>query len=226
MLWRHFESVAELERALAVELRAAAVAPANGHPVGLMLSGGTTPLGVYRRLAAAAIPAPDALHVLYTDDRVVPAESPDSNYGNSRALLGALGVSGARVLRVASELGLTGATAAYERDLAAFFARGGQVRLGLLGMGADGHTCSLFNLADAARRDTLALAVPQQAGFDRVSVTGAVLVRASRLIIAAPGASKAAALQRLRRDPASVPTGLAVAGHPAVELWTDVVVDL
>jgi len=79
-----FQARAELDAALAERLGRALSAPGA---TAIMLAGGTTPLPAYRTLAAAALRHDDRLHVLFSDERYVPADSPASNFHQARALL-------------------------------------------------------------------------------------------------------------------------------------------
>jgi 6-phosphogluconolactonase/glucosamine-6-phosphate isomerase/deaminase len=96
------------------------------------------------------------------------------------------------------------------------------VPLGLLGLGADGHTASLFNLQDAGRRDgRLAVPVVKTEKPDRISVTPTFLRKIDKIIILATGAEKKKRIQTLLAKPGTIPAGVALADHPDVEIWTD-----
>jgi 6-phosphogluconolactonase/glucosamine-6-phosphate isomerase/deaminase len=150
---RRFLSRAELEAALEERLRLAitrpggAVAGAAGArgAVAVMLSGGSTPLPAYRSVAARP-PRPAAgLKILFSDDRYVPSTENASNYHQSLALIEALALPESSVLRVRTELPLEKAAEDYEQRLDALLGEDTHFTLGLLGLGADGHTASLFN---------------------------------------------------------------------------------
>src|SRR5258708_19599431 len=155
---RRFPSRAALDAAL--EQRLGQAISANGASA-IMLSGGTTPLPAYRSLARNPLPHDDGLHVLFSDDRYVPSEADASNYHQARALLDALALPASSVARVRTELPLDEAAADYERQLAALLNSGVRIGLGLLGLGADGHTASLFGAA-ALERARGHLAIPVQ----------------------------------------------------------------
>ena len=217
---RRFASRAALESALEERLARFIAAPGAG---ALMLSGGTTPLPAYRALASRArLPRNPQLHVLFSDDRYVPADSPASNYRQIEPLLAALALPPAAVLRVRTELPLEAAAADYERRLRSLLGAEGRIRLGLLGLGADGHTASLFRAPDLERaRGRLALAVHRPDGRDAVSVTPLLLERVTDLIFVVAGADKRTALEALlARSPNSV-AYRAVGGCPAIEVWSD-----
>jgi 6-phosphogluconolactonase/glucosamine-6-phosphate isomerase/deaminase len=96
------------------------------------------------------------------------------------------------------------------------------VRLGLLGLGADGHTASLFKSADLeAARGHLAIAVQRPDGRAAVSVTPDFLAQVEEIVFVVAGADKTPALQRLNaRDP-TLTAWCAVEHCTRVEVWAD-----
>ena len=223
MKTRSFETRAALGAALEDRLAQALTVPvAGGAGSVVMLSGGSTPIPAYLNLAQRGLRAAPGLTLLFSDDRYVPSDSDQSNYHQSRPLFDALGLKQEQVLRIRTELPLAAAVADSEQRLAALLAGDRRIGLGLLGLGADGHTCSLFgpqDLAHAAGR--LAVAVHRPDGRDAVSVTPAVLERVDQLVFVVAGADKRKALAALlARDP-GLTAWSAVSGCPAVEVWAD-----
>jgi 6-phosphogluconolactonase len=212
-----FASRSTLDAALAERLARAIAAPG---PSAIMLSGGNTPLPAYRALSARSPAHDERLRILFSDDRYVPADSGKSNYHASRPLLDALALPAHAVLRVRTELPLEEAAADYERQLAALTAAGVPVRLGLLGLGADGHTASLFSAADIERaRGRLAIAVQRPDGMSGVTVTPQFLAGVAETLFVVAGGGKREALSAFAaRDPA-VTAWRAVQDCPRVELW-------
>jgi 6-phosphogluconolactonase len=218
---RRFDSRAALEAALEERLARAIAAPSA---TGLMLSGGTTPLPVYGALSKR----PEVAHggaglcILFSDDRYVPADSPSSNYHQAQPLLAALALPPAAVLRVRTELPLEDAAGDYARQLAALLRSGTRIGLGLLGLGADGHTASLFGAADLERaRGQLAIAVHRPDGLSAVSVTPELLAQVSEPVFVVAGADKRDAVARLIAEDPQLTAWRAVAGCARVELWVD-----
>jgi 6-phosphogluconolactonase len=216
---RRFPSRAALDAALEERLtRAIAAAGASA----IMLSGGTTPLPAYRALGSRPLPHDEGLRVLFSDDRYVPADSEKSNYHQSRPLLDALALPPAAVLRVRTELPLEAAARDYERSLAALIAANVPVDLGLLGLGADGHTASLFSVADLERaRGRLAIAVHRPDGMSAVSVTPEFLARIGEVLFVVAGSGKREALRRLAAQEPDLTAWRAVQGCARVQLWME-----
>jgi len=213
---RRFPSRAALDAALAQRLGQAVCA--NGASA-IMLSGGTTPLPAYRALARGPLPH-DRLHILFSDERYAPSDSDASNYHQSRPLLDALALPAIAVARVRTELPLDEAAADYERQLAALLDSGVRIGLGLLGLGADGHTASLFGAADLERaRGHLAIAVHRPDGMSAVSVTPDLLARVEEPVFVVAGSGKHDAIQALTAQDPNLTAWRAVQGCPRVQLW-------
>jgi len=220
LVTRLFDARADLESALAERLARAVGAP--GTTAAHMLSGGGTPLPAYRALAARPPPRNPQLHVLFSDERYVPADSPASNYRHIEPLLAALALPAAAVLRVRTELTLEDAARDYERQLAALLESGLRIGLGLLGLGADGHTASLFSAADIERgRGRLAVAVQRPDGLSAVSVTAELLAQVEEPLFVVAGADKREAVRSLLAQDPNLTAWRAVAGCARVELWVD-----
>ena len=214
---RRFASRAALDAALGQRLGQAI--GANGASA-IMLSGGTTPLPAYRALARAPLPHDERLHILFCDDRYVPSDSDASNYHQTRALLDAVALPAASVVRVRTELPLEEAAGDYERQLATLLNAGVRIGLGLLGLGADGHTASLFGAVDLERsRGHWAIAVHRPDGMSAVSVTPDFLSRVEEPVFVVAGSGKHDAVQALVAQDAKSTAWRAVQGCARVELW-------
>jgi 6-phosphogluconolactonase/glucosamine-6-phosphate isomerase/deaminase len=177
-------------------------------------------MAAYRALATQPLRHDDRLHVLFSDERYVPADSAASNYFQSRALLDVLALPPEALLRVHTELPLEAAAAEYERELATLLSSGVHVALGLLGLGAEGHTASLFSAADLERaRGRYAIAVKRPDGMSAVSVTPEFLatVREPVFVVAGPG--KEDAVRALKAQDKNLIGWRAVQGCGDVELW-------
>lgn len=216
---RRFASNAEFDAALVERLQAALTGPAAANTA-VMLSGGRTPLPAYRETAIRKpVPAP-GLHVFFSDDRYVPASSDSSNYHQSRLLVDALALPEAAMLRVRTELPLEQAAADYEQRLGSMLKSGVRITLGLLGLGADGHTASLFNANNLEQaRGRLAIAVQRPDGLQGVSVTPEVLSKVEQPLFLVSGADKHAIVEEFLKSDSKLTARLAVAGCPKAEIW-------
>lgn len=193
---------------------------ARKKPFLVLLPGGNTPRPIYERVAREPVELDPNLHIAVTDERHVSPSDPQSNIGTLLPMLEALGlpekgrlcVHPARPLREAADL--------YDEQLDHFTTSGGALELALLGLGADGHTCSLFTSEDLERgQDRWAIPVEREGGMNRISVTQKLLARAHRIVFLAAGEDKRDIAGRLVHDPESIIAGRAVAGADRVELW-------
>ena len=214
---RTFSSHAALDTALTERLGRALTARGAS---AVMLAGGTTPMAAYRTLARQPVVHDDRLHVLFSDERYVPADSGASNYHQSRPLLDALALPPESLLRVRTELPLDEAAAAYDAALTTLLSSGIHIGLGLLGLGADGHTASLFTPGDIERaRGRYAIPVQRPDGMSAVSVTPELLATVREPVFVVAGAGKEDAVRALLAQDKSLVAWRAVHGCADVELW-------
>jgi 6-phosphogluconolactonase len=177
------------------------------------LAGGKTPEGVYSRLADTGLlrsKVPwELVQVFWGDERHVPPDHPESNYRMARqALLDRVPIDSSHVWRIKGEYeDAVRAADEYERDLRGVFeiAPGAFPRfdLVLLGMGADGHTASLFPATAAlSEREHLAVANHvKRLHTDRITLTVPVLNNAREVAFFVGGADKADALKAVLEGP-------------------------
>lgn len=173
-----------LAEALAQRLRARHEA---GQALRLALAGGQSPEAAYRRLGGMPLPW-TALRLGFGDERVGPGEGEGSNWAMARAAFGAQACAQAQWRRFAD----SEAEEAHLREA-------GPYPLVLLGLGADGHTASLFP-GEAALQDRTRLALDARGPEpwpDRRSLGPRALAEAGEVWVAVSGASKAEVVARL-----------------------------
>lgn len=215
---RQFESRESLDAALAERFKQ--VFEISGSAV--MLSGGKTPQQVYERVAGQLLKPARELQVLYSDERYVASNSAASNYYSSLPLLNALALPEDNILRVRTELPLEAATLDYERRLQLLLNSTARIQLGLLGLGTDGHTASLFSEADLDNaRGRLAISVRRPDGMDAITVTPQFLAHIKQLIFLVAGADKRAILAAFIASDSTLIAARAISGCQNVEVWCD-----
>lgn len=161
-------------------------------PRTVALAGGRTPLALYERLAA--LPYDWAsLEVFFGDERCVPPDHPDSNFRMASETL--LSRVPARVHRMRGE---TCDAAGYEEELRAVFGQGPPTfDLVFLGMGADGHTASLFPGHPALEETGRLVVKVERPDNPRLTLTLPVLSSSALAVFLVSGEDKRGALRRL-----------------------------
>ena len=165
----------------------------------LAVSGGSTPLPLFRLLASKGYSSKidwGRVHLFWADERCVPPVHKDSNFGAANdALLSKVPIPKDNVHRIMGELPPDEAARAYEAELLRYFNRDGLPRfdLVLLGLGADGHTASLFPGSDALKeRDRLAVSVyVEKLKSHRVTLTLPVINNTANVVFLVTGREKA-----------------------------------
>ncbi len=221
------EDPAELARVAAEEIdgRARAAIAARG-AFHVALAGGSTPRELYAVLARSPSADFGRWVVWFGDERCVAPDDDRSNFRMARLAL----LEPAHVPREhwhpisAWERTPDEAARAYEAELRAALGPEPRLDLALLGLGADGHTASLFPASPVLEERTrLVAAVPAQAGrqLARVSLTVSAFRAARGLIFLVAGAEKRAALREVLSGGASglcLPARILSAAH-ADCLW-------
>jgi len=157
------------------------------------LAGGNTPRAVYQALSQIRLPW-DRVEIYFGDERAVPPSDQQSNYRMAcETLLGAVPIPPAQVHRITAERADLDAVA---NDYAALLPD--RLDLIVLGIGADGHTASLFPgspALDERVRKVVVVDAPKPP-HRRLTMTPPVIESAQVLIVLAEGAAKAAAVAR------------------------------
>ncbi|MGQ0812216.1 MAG: 6-phosphogluconolactonase [Nitrospiraceae bacterium] len=169
----------------------------------LALSGGTTPKILYATLAGPEFSKRldwSRVAFFFGDERCVPPDHPDSNFGMADAtLFQPLGISSGHIFRMNGEDSRPEEAARqYEatlrKELRAAAPAWPVFDLLLLGMGEDGHVASLFPETRALEeRSRLVVTNPAPQGTMRLTMTLGVINHAGNVLLLVTGKNKAGA---------------------------------
>ena len=190
----------------------------NRQRFSVALAGGSTPKALYTLLATDAFRSRldwCSTHVFWGDERCLPSDHADSNYRMAReALLDHVPLPASNVHRMEGGDEPEAAAAQYERTLRVFFSESdsaeserlqqpGHFDLVLLGMGADGHTASIFpgTVAVCERERWVVAHRVAQLGVWRITLTPVVLNAARGVIFLVSGRNKADRLREVLTRP-------------------------
>jgi len=211
------------EAALRVVLQAQREALERSGQFHIALAGGSTPRRLYQLLASSGDAEFSNWHVYFGDERWVPADHPDNNARMAtQALLDRVAIPRSQVHAIDTTSGAPDRAAqlyslTLRRRLASQPGAVPRLDLALLGLGADGHTASLFPGSSALTAAAGALVVatwaPAVRGW-RVTMTSAVLNAARAVVFLVSGSDKAEALAGVLGDGG---TALALDAVPATE---------
>ena len=168
------------------------------------LAGGSTPRKLYLRLSTEPFRSSidwSKVVFFFGDERNVPPDSADSNFRMANeTLLRPLGVPHRQIFRWRTEIGDPNAAAReYEQKLHDHINTfGSGLDVVLLGLGADGHTASLFPHSSALSECERAAVANWVEAFDdyRLTITFSIINGASSVIFLISGAEKAPAVAK------------------------------
>ncbi len=165
------------------------------------LSGGSTPRNLFSVLASAPYEGQvpwESVHLIWGDERCVPPDHPDSNYGMA-AGTGLLDRPFAAFHRMPGELDPEEGASRYEEILRGL-GGGGELPLdiALNGMGEDGHTASLFpGSSGLDEGERWVVATEEHGAHRRLTLTLPAFRQARRILFLVTGAGKAQAAHRV-----------------------------
>ena len=188
------------------------------------LSGGATALIFLGALRNATVDWRKII-LFWADERAVPPDDPDSNYGLAeRMLLSPLAARAPRAIRMPAEANLDQAAIWYDDALATEL-DDGPLDLAILGVGEDGHVCSLFPGHPGLKQDerrTVAIEDAPKPPARRLSLTLRYVLQTKRIWLVAVGSRKLPVLQAaINKTSSSTPLDLLMRNGKDVTVFTD-----
>ena len=182
-------------------------------PFRMALSGGTTPVSAYRRLARLPGLPWDKVDLFLSDERFVPPDHHHSNYRMVRETLLADGAVQPRKLFAIPTDGTPDSAATRYDEMLRQQYGAGELEAGvplfhltLLGLGDDGHTASLLPGQPVLQeRGAWAAAVPKGRDEPRITLTYPALESSTLILFLVSGTAKREALVQARKG--QLPTG-------------------
>ena len=173
----------------------------------IAVSGGSTPKLMFEAMAAAEFDW-SRVHVFWVDERCVPPDHADSNFGmTTRAWLDSVDLDLDQVHRIEGEWQAQQAAGDYVADIRRFFKleEDALPRFDVvhLGMGPDSHTASLFpgeDLIDDRRGIASSVYAASKKSY-RVTLLPGVLLNAAETVFLVAGSDKAEPLREVFQEP-------------------------
>lgn len=180
-------------------------------PVHISLSGGSTPKMLFKLLATEAYATSiqwQNLHFWWGDERCVAPDDAESNYGEANALLfSQVNLPAENIHRIRGEDEPNAEAERFAKEMAEVIPTENGTPVFdwiLLGVGADGHTASLFpGQTDYQDANLSVLASHPESGQIRVSKTAKVLEAAKRISYLVLGAGKVDIVNEIHTTPAN-----------------------
>ncbi|KHA59375.1 6-phosphogluconolactonase [Vibrio variabilis] len=180
-------------------------------PVHISLSGGSTPKMLFKLLATEAYATSiqwQNLHFWWGDERCVAPDDAESNYGEANALLfSQVNLPAENIHRIRGEDEPKAEADRFAKEMAEVIPTENGTPVFdwiLLGVGADGHTASLFpGQTDYQDENLSVLASHPESGQIRVSKTAKVLEAAKRISYLVLGAGKVDIVNEIHTTPAN-----------------------
>lgn len=172
----------------------------------LVLSGGSTPVPLYRLLADSDLTW-ERIHLFWGDERFVPHDHEDSNYGAARrVLIDQLDIPEGNVHPWPILASPEASAEAYSDILQSTLGPDNVFDVTLLGLGADGHTASLFPGTGTVHAQGLTVASrPEGISTQRLSLTARALSDSRTVLWLVSGTDKLPALRDLLAEEAPGP---------------------
>ena len=189
------------------------------------LSGGATAMIFLTAMRAANVDW-KRITLFWADERAVPPDDPESNYGLAeRMLLSPLGAKAPRAIRMPADTSHLGQAALWYDDALATELNGGPLDLAILGVGEDGHICSLFPGHQALLVEDLRAVAVEDAPKPpprRLSLTLRYVLQTKKIWVIAIGPRKLPVLRAaINKTSRSTPLDLLMRQAKDVTVFTD-----
>ncbi|MDA9557128.1 6-phosphogluconolactonase [Vibrio sp.] len=202
-----FDTAEQVVSTLADELKAYSEL---NRPVHISLSGGSTPKMLFKLLSADQYATSiqwSNLHFWWGDERCVAPDDAESNYGEANQLLfSQVAIPAENIHRILGENEAESEAVRFANEMADVIPKDNDTPVFdwiLLGVGADGHTASLFpGQTDYNDNNLSVVASHPESGQLRVSKTAKVLEAAKRISYLVLGAGKIDIVKEIHTTPA------------------------
>jgi 6-phosphogluconolactonase len=178
------------------------------------LSGGSTPQAIYQRISHIHNFDWSKVFLFWSDERSVPPEHPESNYGNAMKYFSSLPIPKNQIFRMVAETNIEKNAIDYEEKIRHYTGKH-LFDLVMLGIGEDGHTASLFpNTKALTVTDRLVVAnhVPQK-NTTRMTFTFPCLNESANIAVYALGKNKEEIVPKILKAPI-------ISEYPASQIGT------
>lgn len=211
-----YPTIGELAEEFAGEIIAKINASANqDNAFKIMLSGGNTPKLLFGFLAklSSKVKNWEHVHFYWGDERCVPPDDPESNYGMAKEeLLDKIQIPKANIHRIFGENDPDLEASRYAGEISNIPV----FDLIMLGMGDDGHTVSIFpnNLGLMNSSKLCEIGIHPKTGQKRITITGKVINNAKVVAFLITGKNKAGIIAEIFSKTGSYLTYPASCIHP------------
>ena len=217
MTLKTFESYAELKKNL-MDL----LIDSMKSPISIMLSGGKTPYETYNEIAKVKPKIHEKCRFFLSDERYVARDSTKNNAYNLSNMLFELQCN-KNFVPVNTSLEINHACIDYSEKIKVL----PTTKIGLLGIGQDGHTAGIFSNKEALSFDKkLTFVTKRPDEMLGISVSNYFIQNVEKIILVAISNAKKKILEVLFNDPSSIPAGIIFNKHQNIEVWTDVKLDI
>jgi len=177
----------------------------------IALSGGSTPELLFSVLGDHFSRSVnwEIVHFFWGDERCVPPDDPESNFGMvQRSLFRKIGIPASNLHRIRGESDPSGEALRYSLEVEEHTTKkyGWPVfDLIILGLGEDGHTASIFpsNVTLLESENICEVAIHPASGQKRITLTGRVLNNAVRVAFLVTGSKKAGIVEKILKSQSS-----------------------